>query len=57
MISSCQFSSNWILTDLDLIIDDFADLIRAHYDISEFGDPSASTDVRPVLLFPSTTTE
>ena len=46
-----------VLTDLDLIIDDFADLIRAHYNISEFGDPSASTDVRPTLLFPWTPTK
>jgi DNA polymerase alpha subunit B len=46
-----QFSSNHFLADLDLIIDDFADLIRVHYDISEFGDPSASTDVRLILLF------
>jgi len=37
---------------LDQIIDDFADLIRNHYDLkAEFGDPSASTDVRAVCLF------
>ncbi|KAF8890039.1 alpha DNA polymerase [Gymnopilus junonius] len=30
--------------NLDQIIDDFAELIRAHYDVSDFGDPSASTD-------------
>lgn len=30
---------------LDQIIDDFAELIRGHYDITEFADPSAATDV------------
>lgn len=35
---------------LDQIIDDFAELIRAHYDISELGDPSSSTDVRERLI-------
>ncbi|KAH9480575.1 DNA polymerase alpha subunit B [Psilocybe cubensis] len=35
---------------LDQLIDDFADLIRAHYEISEFGDPSATTDEEVVVV-------
>jgi DNA polymerase alpha subunit B len=31
---------------LDQLIDDFADLIRDHYDISELADPSSVSDVR-----------
>ncbi|KAF9013340.1 DNA polymerase alpha/epsilon subunit B-domain-containing protein [Cyathus striatus] len=30
---------------LDQVIDDLGDLIRGHYDISELGDPSSSTDL------------
>ena len=30
---------------LDQILDDFAELIRAHYDINDFADPSSTTDV------------
>lgn len=42
--------ANYVLQPaLDQLIDDFADLIRAHYDISEFGDPSATTDVSGIL--------
>ena len=32
---------------LDQILDDFAELIRAHYDITDFADPSSATDVCP----------
>ncbi|KAF8158218.1 DNA polymerase alpha/epsilon subunit B-domain-containing protein [Crassisporium funariophilum] len=35
---------------LDQIIDDFVELLRAHYDISEFGDPSASTDEEVTIV-------
>ncbi|KAF8967116.1 DNA polymerase alpha/epsilon subunit B-domain-containing protein [Flammula alnicola] len=35
---------------LDQTIDDFADLIRAHYNISEFGDPSAATDEEVTII-------
>ncbi|KAF9485899.1 DNA polymerase alpha, subunit B [Pholiota conissans] len=35
---------------LDQIIDDFAELIRAHYDISELGDPSSSTDEEVIVV-------
>lgn len=31
---------------LDQLIDDFAELIRSHYDIKELGDPSITTEVR-----------
>ena len=30
---------------LDQILDDFAELIRAYYDITDFADPSSATDV------------
>jgi hypothetical protein len=30
---------------LDQILDNFAELIRAHYDITDFADPSSATDV------------
>jgi hypothetical protein len=36
---------------LDQIIDDFAELIRGHYDITEFADPSATTDVCSLIHF------
>ncbi|KAF4617164.1 hypothetical protein D9613_005990 [Agrocybe pediades] len=35
---------------LDQLIDDFADLIRAHYDISDFGDPAATTDEEVTIV-------
>lgn len=36
---------------LDQFIDDFAELIRGHYDITDFADPSATTDVCSVIHF------
>lgn len=42
---------------LDQIIDDFAELIRGHYDIPEFADPSATTDVCPLNRFYMLTSE
>jgi DNA polymerase alpha subunit B N-terminal. len=35
---------------LDDRIDEFGELIREHYNISELGDPSSSTDVRSSFL-------
>jgi len=42
---------------LDQIIDDFAELIQAHYDTTEFADPSVATDVCSVLCFYMLTSE
>lgn len=38
-------------TVLDDKIDEFGELLREHYKIPEFGDPSASTDVCIAYLF------
>ena len=44
-IKDVDTSSIYYFKVLDQILDDFAELIRAHYDITDFADPSSTTDV------------
>ena len=47
-LSPVQFSITYIVapTVLDDKIDEFAELVREHYDLPDLGDPGASTEVR-----------
>lgn len=38
------------LIALDDRIDDIAELVQKHYGVPDLGDPSAETEVRPLLL-------